>query len=106
MAAGGRAHPAGLARRHRSAREMQSRGGAPLVKVSIAANRLGGLQHLHVDPPPLELLDHGAGRAELAVRPGAEYELLRELVLNLSEVLDCERVPLAPPPVREDAVGQ
>jgi hypothetical protein len=85
---------------------MQSRGGTPLVEVCVAANRVVGRQHLHVDPPPFELLDHGARGVEPAVRPGTEYELLGKLVLDFSEVLDRERMPLPSPPVREDAVGQ
>lgn len=38
--------------------------------------------------------------------PVAEYELLGELVLDLTEVLNRERVAVPPPPVRQDAVGQ
>ena len=85
---------------------MQSRGGAPLVEVCVAADGIVGVQHLHVDPAPLELLDHGARRAEPAVRACAQYELLGELALDLTEVLDRERVALPPPSVRQDAVGQ
>jgi hypothetical protein len=64
--------PRGTGRDH-SAGEMQSRGGAPLLELSVAANRVVGAQHLHVDPTTLELLDHGARRAEPAVRAGTQY---------------------------------
>jgi hypothetical protein len=85
---------------------MQSRGGAPLVEVSVAADRVIGVEHLHVNPAPLELLDHGPRRAQPAVRPSTEYQPLGELVLDLTEVLDRKRVTLPPPPVRQDAVRQ
>jgi hypothetical protein len=49
---------------------MQSRGGTPLVELSVAADGFVGVQHLHVDSTPLEFPDDGARRAEPAVRPG------------------------------------
>jgi hypothetical protein len=85
---------------------VKRRGGTPLVELSVATDRIGGAQHLDVDPATLQLLDDGSRRTEPAVRTRAEYELLGEIILNLAEVVERERVAVPPPPVGEDAVGQ
>jgi SnoaL-like domain/Sigma-70, region 4 len=58
-----------------SAGEVQGRRRAPLVQLAIAAHRVAGVQHLHVDSAPLELLEHGRRGLEAAVRLGAKDEL-------------------------------
>jgi hypothetical protein len=85
---------------------VEGRGGAALVELAVAPDGVGGLEHLDVDPAPLELLDHRPRRTELLLRASTEYERLRQLVLDLAEVFDRERVTFLPPPVGDDPAGQ
>ena len=85
---------------------MQRGGGAPLVKLAVATDRLVGVQALDRDVAPPKLGDRRRIWTQPAVRSDAEDQPLRQLVEHLIEILKRERVSIAAPPVGHDPVGQ
>jgi hypothetical protein len=83
---------------------VERRGGRRRVELAIALHRLAGRQRLDRDPAALERLDHGGVGDEAAVGSAAEDQALGQILEHLFEILDRQRVPLAPPPLRNDAV--
>jgi hypothetical protein len=85
---------------------MKRGGGAPLVRLAVPLDGLGGVMRLDLDPPLAERVEHRRVGLKLAVSPAADDETLGQLVLHLLEVIHHERVTLATPPIGDDAVGQ
>ena len=76
------------------------------IELAVAAYRLAGRHRLDAHPATRELVEHGLRRAKLAVGSGAQDQRPGQLALHLAEVLEAQRMALAPPPVRHDAVGR
>src|SRR5688572_15127206 len=85
---------------------MKRRRRPPLVRLAVALHGLAGVKRLDLDPPFLQLLEHGRVEAKLAVGAAAHDQTLGKLVLHLLEVLHYERMSFPAPPVGYDAVGQ
>jgi hypothetical protein len=85
---------------------VECRRGAVLVELAVASHcRVGG-QALDLHPAALELRDNGGVGAQTAVGSDTQNEPRRKLIEHLVQVLDSQRVALAPPPIGHHTVGQ
>ena len=81
------------------------KGGRGLRRVAGREPSYGllGRKRFDLDPATAELLDGPAIRTHPRLGPTPDDEPLRKLVEDVIEIVKHESVPVAPPPVRDDA---
>jgi hypothetical protein len=86
--------------------EVEGGRGACRVELTKAAYGLAGGQRLHSHPALLELPDRVGFGPHAAVGTCADDQVGREVVQNLDQVVEDERVAVLAPPVPHHPVGQ
>jgi hypothetical protein len=77
-----------------------------VVELAVAMDSLARRQSLDLDTPLPELLNRLRVGPHLSIRARAHNEALRQLIDDLAEVGKDEAVPIGPPPIGKNALGQ
>ena len=85
---------------------MKRGGGPPLIELAVPTYGVLCGKALDRNAAPLQFLDRRPVRPQATVGTDAHDQPLGQLLQHILNVLEHQRVPLAPPPIGHDAVGQ